>query len=82
MMTLVERIKMNQPNFDNMSLDDLAHYMVAHRNTPEGIEARQAFIHQMAKRAESKGIDFYRLQSQETSPNLQVSPFESPTTDR
>jgi hypothetical protein len=51
---------MSTPNFAAMSRDELAHYMVAHRDTPEGIEARQAFISQMAKRAESRGIDFYR----------------------
>jgi hypothetical protein len=51
---------MSTPNFAVMSRDELAHYMVAHRDTPEGIEARQAFIRQMAKSAESRGIDFYR----------------------
>lgn len=51
---------MSTPNFAAMSRDELAHYMVAHRDTPEGIKARQAFISQMAKRAESRGIDFYR----------------------
>ncbi len=65
---------MNKPNFDNMSRDELAHYMVAHRNTSAGVEARQAFIHQMAKRAESRGIDFYRSRSQAISPeNIQAS---------
>ncbi len=54
---------MNKPNFDNMSRDELAHYIVAHRNTTEGIEARQAYIRQMAKKAESCGIDFYRTQT-------------------
>ena len=66
-------------NFDSMSRDELAHYMVAHRNTPEGIEARQAFIHQMAKRAESRGIDFYRSQSPMTSPNQAATSIDSPT---
>ena len=73
---------MNKPNFDSMSRDELAHYMVDHRNTSEGVEARQAFIHQMAKRAESRGIDFYRLQSQTTSlENIQTSPIDSPQID-
>ena len=70
---------MNKPNFDSMSRDELAHYMVTHRNTPEGIEARQVFIHQMAKRAESRGIDFYRPQSQMTSPNQAATSIDSPT---
>jgi hypothetical protein len=54
---------MSTPDFALMSRDELAHYMVAHRDTPEGIQARQAFISQMAKRAESRGIDFYRSAS-------------------
>lgn len=70
---------MNKPNFDSMNRDELAHYMVAHRNTPEGIEARKAFIHQMAKRAESRGIDFYRSQSQMTSPNQETTSIDSST---
>ena len=74
---------MNQPNFDNMRRDELAHYMVAHRDTPAGMEARQAFIRQMAIRAESRGIDFYRVQSQtESQGNVQIPAIESPTVDR
>jgi hypothetical protein len=53
---------MNEINFDNMTRDELAHYMVAHRDTPEAVAARRALIRQMAKRAESRGIDFYRVQ--------------------
>jgi hypothetical protein len=35
---------MNELNFDNMNMtrDELAHYMVAHRDTPAAIEARRA----------------------------------------
>lgn len=55
---------MNELNFDNMTRDELAHYMVAHRDTPEAVEAIRALIRQMAKNAESRGIDFYRSQSQ------------------
>lgn len=54
---------MNELNFDKMTRDELAHYMVAHRNTPEAAAATRALIRQMAKRAESRGIDFYRPQS-------------------
>jgi hypothetical protein len=50
----------SKPNFEQMTRDELAHYMVAHRDTPEGIEATQVFISQMAKRFESRGIEFYR----------------------
>jgi rubrerythrin len=58
---------MNELNFDSMTRDELAHYMVSHRNTPEAAEATRALIRQMAKRAESRGIDFYRSQSQTAS---------------
>ena len=64
---------MNELNFDNMTRDELAHYMVDHRDTPEAVEATRALIRQMAKRAESRGIDFYRSQSQ--SVNSSGSPI-------
>jgi hypothetical protein len=67
MMTSIKEIAMNDLNFDNMTRDELAHYMVAHRDTPEAVEARRALIRQMAKNAESRGVDFYRLQSQTKS---------------
>ena len=61
---------MGEINFDNMTRDELAHYMVAHRDTSESVEARRALIRQMAKRAQSRGIDFYRsnLESQSIDP--------------
>lgn len=34
---------MNKLNFDAMSRDELAHFMVAHRDTEKGIEARYTF---------------------------------------
>ena len=58
---------MSELNFDNMTRDELAHYMVAHRDTPEAVAAIRALIRQMAKNAESRGIDFYRSQSQTAS---------------
>ena len=69
MMTSIKEIAMSELNFDNMTRDELAHYMVAHRDTPEAIEAIRALIRQMAKNAESRGIDFYRSQSQTASRN-------------
>ena len=69
---------MSELNFDNMTRDELAHYMVAHRDTPEAIEAIRALIRQMAKNAESRGIDFYRSQSQTASrDNIQSQPIDS-----
>ena len=67
MITSIKEIAMSELNFDNMTRDELAHYMVAHRDTPEAIEAIRALIRQMAKNAESRGIDFYRSQSQTAS---------------
>jgi hypothetical protein len=58
---------MSELNFDNMTRDELAHYMVAHRNTPEALEAQRSLIRQMAKKAKSRGIDFYRLDARSQS---------------
>jgi hypothetical protein len=62
----------DKPNFEEMTRDELAHYMVAHRNTPAGIEARGVFIRQMAKRFEARGIQFYR-DTVQTQPNETAS---------
>ncbi len=69
---------MSKPNFDAMSRNELANYMVAHRDTPEGIEARQVFISRMAKSAKSRGIEFYRSpiakeSEQSTPPAVHLS---------
>ncbi len=65
---------MNELNFDNMTRDELAHYMVAHCNTPKALEARRALIRQMAKSAESRGIDFHRpnIRSQSSDPSTSI----------
>ena len=52
--------KMNKLNFDNMSRDELAHYVCAHRDTPDGIEARRVYIRRMAEKAKKRGIKFDR----------------------
>ncbi|HLO50642.1 MAG TPA: hypothetical protein VK211_19650 [Kamptonema sp.] len=54
---------MSKLNFENMNRDELARYMVAHRDTPDGIEARRAYIRQMAQKAKSRGIDISTLPS-------------------
>ncbi|HEY9813526.1 MAG TPA: hypothetical protein V6D31_08315 [Candidatus Sericytochromatia bacterium] len=51
---------MNKLNFDTMSRDELAHYIVAHRNTSQGIEARRLFIRRMAEKAKSYGIALHQ----------------------
>lgn len=50
---------MNEINFDNMSRDELAHYIVAHRDTPDAREAQRVYIRRMAEKAKKKGIDLY-----------------------
>lgn len=55
---------MNNLNFDSMNRDELAHFMVAHRGTPEEIEARRVYIRRLAEKAKSRGIDFDRLDLQ------------------
>ena len=50
----------NKLNFDKMSRDELAHYMITHRDTPEGIEARRVYIRRMAEKAKSCGVEFHR----------------------
>lgn len=61
-------LTMSKLNFENMNRDELAHYMVSHRDTPEGIEARRAYIRQMAEKAKSCGIEFYRVQKNQGNP--------------
>jgi hypothetical protein len=60
----------NKLNFDTMSRDELAHYMVAHRDSPDGIEARRVYIRRLAEKAQTCGVEFYR-------PELQTQPTES-----
>jgi hypothetical protein len=62
-MIFLEEVTMSKLNFENMNRDELARYMVAHRDTPDGIEARRAYIRQMAEKAKSQGIDLYQIQS-------------------
>ncbi len=60
----------NKLNFDNMSRDQLAHYMITHRDTPDGIEARRVYIRRMAEKAKSRGIEFHR-------PELRTQPIDN-----
>jgi hypothetical protein len=49
----------DQPNFEQMTRNELAHYMVAHRDTPQGIEAQRVYIQRIAKKAKELGFDLY-----------------------
>jgi hypothetical protein len=44
-------------DFNAMSRDELAHLMVAHRDSVHGIEARRAFIRRMKENAKKYGIE-------------------------
>lgn len=48
---------MNKLNFDTMTRDELAHFMVAHRDTSEEIEARRVYIRRMLEKANNHGIN-------------------------
>jgi hypothetical protein len=47
-------------NFERMSRDELAQYIVAHRDTPDGLEARRVFIRRLAQKADKKGIELQK----------------------
>ncbi|PSF35197.1 hypothetical protein C7H19_17605 [Aphanothece hegewaldii CCALA 016] len=51
---------MSESNFELMSRDELAHYIVAHRDTSDGMEARRVFIRRMAQKAKKQGIELQR----------------------
>lgn len=51
---------MDKVNFDTMSREELAHYIVAHRDTSEAIEARRVFIHRMAEKVKIHGIELHQ----------------------
>jgi hypothetical protein len=51
---------MDNVDLESLSREDLARYMVAHRETPEGREAQRIYIRRMAEKAIANGINFYR----------------------
>ena len=55
---------MNREILQKMNRDELAHYIVSHRDTSEGIEARRVYIRRMAEKAKTHGIDLYNPDSQ------------------
>jgi uncharacterized protein with von Willebrand factor type A (vWA) domain len=58
---------MNESNFDTMNRDELARFIVAHRDTKEGIEARRIYINRMAEKAKSRGIELRRYENSSLS---------------
>jgi hypothetical protein len=49
-------------NLDSLNREELARFIVANRDTPEGIEARRIYIRRLAKKVENCGTKFYQLQ--------------------
>jgi hypothetical protein len=47
-----------------MNREELAHFIVANRETKERIEARRVYIRRLAEKAKNNGIEFYRSEMQ------------------
>ncbi|GFE67603.1 hypothetical protein [Chroococcus sp. FPU101] len=58
---------MSESNFEQMSRDELAHYIVSHRDTPDGVEARRIYIRRMAEKAQKQGIELHNPTTQLTN---------------
>ena len=59
---------MTNMNLDSLSREDLARFIVTHRDTTEGIEARRIYIRRLAQKVESRGIEFYKSPAQSSKP--------------
>lgn len=55
---------MNELNLESMNCKELAHFIVANRETKEGIEARQIYIQRLVGKAKNCGIELYRSEMQ------------------
>ena len=55
---------MTNINLDNLTREELARFIVANRETREGIEARRIYIGRLAQKVESAGLDFYKPSAQ------------------
>ena len=59
-MIFSKEMMMDEPNFEKMSRQELAYFMVANRNTPEEIEARRVYIRRMLEKAEKQGVELHQ----------------------
>ena len=57
---------MNTKSLDNLTREELARFIVAHRETPEGIEARRLYISRLAQKVNNAGVNFKQPQSLNT----------------
>jgi hypothetical protein len=49
---------MNSTNLDSLNREELARFIVAHRDTSEGIEARRLYIRRFAHKVNNAGVSF------------------------
>jgi len=54
----------NQPEFENIDLQELARYVVISRGTPEEEPARRAYFRQIAAKVRAKGIELHKPEFQ------------------
>ncbi len=57
---------MNTKSLDNLTREELARFIVAHRETPEGREARRLYISRLAQKVNNAGVNFKQPQSLNT----------------
>jgi hypothetical protein len=53
---------MNTTNLEHLNREELARFIVAHRETPAGIEARRIYINRLAQKVNNSGINFEQPQ--------------------
>lgn len=56
---------MNTKNLEKLNREELARFIVAHRETPEGVEARRIYINRLAQTVNNSGINFKQPQLME-----------------
>jgi hypothetical protein len=54
---------MNSTNLDSLNREELARFIVTHRETQEGIEARRLYISRFAQKVNTAGINFKQPQA-------------------
>ena len=54
---------MNSTNLDSLNREELARFIVAHRETPEGIEASRLYINRLAQKVNNAGVNFKHPQA-------------------
>jgi hypothetical protein len=55
-----EKKTMNKMNLNSLSREELARFIIDHRETEAGIEARRIYIRRLAEKAKTCGVEFYK----------------------